>query len=104
MAISVTTGRRHLPEALTRALTVSAVVFWVSLKVKMADRYWLPTSLPWRFSVVGSCMRKNHFSSNSSSDKVLGSKTTLTDSAWPDLLSWVSSYFGLGSQPPVYPD
>jgi hypothetical protein len=63
--ISVTTGRFHLPLASTRALTSSAVFFWASEVKKMAERYWVPTSFPWRFFVVGSCMRKNHFSSSS---------------------------------------
>ena len=50
---------------------------------KIADRYCEPTSLPWRFFVVGSCMRKNHFSSRSAYVSLLGSNTTRTASAWP---------------------
>ena len=30
---------------------------------KIAERYWSPTSGPWRFSWVGSCMRKKPSSS-----------------------------------------
>ena len=31
---------------------------------QIAERYCVPTSFPWRLSVVGSCRRKNHCSSS----------------------------------------
>ena len=39
---------------------------------KIAERYCVPTSFSWRFSVVGSCMRKNHFSSRSAYESFFG--------------------------------
>jgi hypothetical protein len=48
------------------AFTRSAISFCSGVCGKMAERYWVPTSFPWRLSVVGSCSRNNHFSSRSS--------------------------------------
>ena len=48
----------------------------------MPERYCVPTSLPWRFSVVGSWMTKK-ISSISRSVIRAGSKRTRTTSAWP---------------------
>ena len=47
-----------------------------------AERYCVPTSAPWRLSVVGSCERKNQ-SSSAENATLLGSKVTCTHSAWP---------------------
>ena len=49
---------------------------------KMAERYWSPTSGPWRLSWVGSWIMKNP----SSSWRYVtfdGSNVTFTTSAWP---------------------
>jgi hypothetical protein len=56
----VVMGRFHLPEASTRAFTRSAVVFCSAVWAKIAERYCVPTSLPWQLSVVRSCSLKNH--------------------------------------------
>jgi hypothetical protein len=60
----VVTGRGHAPEASTRAITARAVASCSGDCGKMAERYCVPTSLPWRFFVVGSCSLKNHCSSS----------------------------------------
>ena len=62
----VVIGRFHLPDASTRAFTRSAAARCSGDCGKIAERYCVPTSLPWRLSVVGSCSRKNHCSSSSS--------------------------------------
>ena len=62
----VVTGRFHLPDAFTRAITRSAVACCSGDCGKIADRYCVPTSFPCRLSVVGSCRRKNHYSISSS--------------------------------------
>ena len=81
--ISVTIGFFQRPDFAARAFTSSAIFRCSGEVTKMAERYCVPTSLPWRFFVVGSCMRKNHFSSRSAYESLLGSNTTRTDSAWP---------------------
>ena len=48
----------------------------------MAERYWVPTSLPCRMPCVGSWFSQNTLSS-SSYDTRAGSNTTSTTSAWP---------------------
>ena len=48
----------------------------------MAERYWVPTSLPWRLGVVGSWMVKKT-ASRSRNPTTAGSKVTRTTSAWP---------------------
>ena len=50
---------RSLPRARLRRRAPSPPrrrVRWLSEVTKIAERYWVPTSLPWRLSVVGSCM------------------------------------------------
>src|SRR6266702_6305759 len=69
----------------------------------MAERYWVPTSLPWRLSVVGSWIVKNT-SSSSRYEISSGSKVTWTTSAWPVVPVHTSSYEGWGTCPPAYPD
>jgi hypothetical protein len=54
----VVIGCFHLPEASTRAFTRSAALFCSGVCGKIAERYCVPTSLPWRFSVVGSSSLK----------------------------------------------
>jgi hypothetical protein len=48
----------------------------------MPERYCVPTSLPWRFSVVGSWMAKKISRISRSVMRVV-SKLTRTTSAWP---------------------
>ena len=62
----VVIGCFHLPDASTRARTCSAVRCCSGVWGKIAERYCVLTSLPWRLSVVGSRSLKNHRSSNSS--------------------------------------
>ena len=49
---------------------------------KIADRYWVPTSWPCRFSVVGSWMVKK-IERISRRPILAGSRRTCTTSAWP---------------------
>ena len=62
----VVIGRFHFPDASTRAFTRSAIVFCSGVWGKIAERYCVPTSFPWRLRVVGSWSLKNHCSSRSS--------------------------------------
>ena len=48
----------------------------------MAERYWVPTSLPWRMPWVGSWFSQKS-RSISSYEVLVGSKTTSTASVWP---------------------
>jgi hypothetical protein len=50
----------------------------------MPERYCVPTSLPWRFRLVGSWMVKK-ISRISRYEMRCGSKLTFTTSAWPVL-------------------
>ena len=50
--------------------------------VKIAERYCVPTSQPWRFFCVGSCSFQN-VSTSSAYEISLGSNVTSTASAWP---------------------
>ena len=68
----------------------------------MADRYWVPTSLPCRIPWVGSWFSQKIFSS-CSYDTSAGRNTTCTTSAWPVRPLHTSSYVGLGVIPPAYP-
>ena len=68
----------------------------------MADRYWVPTSLPCRMPCVGSCASKNTLS-NRSKGSTDGSKTARTTSACPVSPEQTSSYVGYGVKPPAYP-
>ena len=49
---------------------------------KMAERYWVPTSAPWRLRVVGSWMEKKT-SRMSLNPMREGSKVSWMTSAWP---------------------
>src|SRR5690606_24637920 len=69
----------------------------------MADRYWVPISLPCRLSCVGSCAMKNA-SSSSSYEISAGRYTTLMASAWPVRPVVTCLYVGLATLPPVYPE
>src|SRR5690606_31261935 len=69
----------------------------------MADRYWVPISLPCRLSCVGSCAMKNA-SSSSSYEISAGRYTTLMASAWPVRPVVTCLYVGLATFPPVYPE
>ena len=48
----------------------------------MAERYCVPTSLPWRMPWVGSCPSQK-IRSMSSYEVFAGSKATSTTSVWP---------------------
>ena len=48
----------------------------------MPDRYWVPTSLPWRMPWVGSWFSQNS-RSTSSNEISAGPNTTSTTSLWP---------------------
>src|SRR5581483_11981721 len=68
----------------------------------MMERYWGPTSLPWRSTVVGSWTRKKT-SRICSYVIFLGSNVTWTTSACPVSPSQTASYEGLDKVPPEYP-
>ena len=53
-AISVTIGRRKRPEVSTSALRGARASSCSASWKKIAERYWVPTSGPWRLSWVGS--------------------------------------------------
>jgi hypothetical protein len=66
----------------------------------MAERYWVPTSLPWRMPWVGSWLSQK-MRSRASYDVTAGSNTTSTASVWPVRPPHTSSYVGLGVKPPA---
>lgn len=65
----------------------------------MADRYWVPTSLPCRLAVVGSCAAQKtlHILVY---DVAAVSKTTLTTSVWPVPPVQTPRYVGFSTSPP----
>ena len=66
----------------------------------MPERYWVPTSLPWRMPWVGSCTSKNRLT-RSAYETTFGSKTTRTASVWPVRPEQTSSYDGWAVKPPA---
>ncbi len=56
--MSVTMGASHTPSASRSRTTASATTFCSSEWWKITDRYCVPTSPPWRLSVVGSWIAK----------------------------------------------
>src|SRR6266704_1515245 len=68
----------------------------------MADRYWVPTSLPWRIPCVGSWFSQKTLSRSANVTRA-GSYTTWTTSACPVYPEQTSSYVGFGVTPPAYP-
>src|SRR3954447_24525704 len=69
----------------------------------MADRYWVPTSWPWRLSVVGSCVCQKAFKRSSNLISA-GSKVIWMTSAWPVRPVETASYEGWPTLPPLYPE
>ena len=61
----------------------------------MAERYCVPTSLPWRMPCVGSCPSQK-MRSISMKLVLAGSHTTSTASVWPVLPEQTSWYVGFG--------
>ena len=53
----MTIRRRRADCSASRAATASAC--WSAPWQKIAERYWLPKSQPWRFGVVGSWIDQN---------------------------------------------
>src|ERR671918_172425 len=68
----------------------------------MADRYWLPMSLPCPMYCVGSWFSQNT-ARRSSRLTCSGSNATSTASVWPVIDVHVSWYVGFGVCPPEYP-
>jgi hypothetical protein len=66
----------------------------------MAERYCVPTSLPWRMPWVGSWISKNLFT-RSAYDTTVGSKTMRTASVCPVRPEQTSSYDGCAVWPPA---
>ena len=64
--IWVTMGLFQRPDFCAWSRAISATLRCSGEVTKIADRYCDPTSFPCRSRVVGSCIRKNHFSSSSS--------------------------------------
>src|SRR2546426_8629748 len=69
----------------------------------MTERYCVPTSWPWRLSVVGSCTVKNT-SSRSLSEITFGSNVIWLTSACPVRPVHTCSYDGFATVPPEKPD
>jgi len=59
-----------------------AAWYWARVWQWITERYWVPTSLPWRMPWVGSWPSQNSRSSVAKST-CAGSYTTRTTSAWP---------------------
>src|SRR5699024_4230514 len=72
------------------------------VEARIAERYWVPLSLPCLMPCVGSCHSKN-VASSFSTGSTCGSNTTRTASVCPVAPEQTSSYVGLGVQPPAYP-
>ena len=76
-----------------------AIAYCSGVWVKIADRYSVPTSLPWRKPCVGSWSSQK-VRSSCSSEICFGSYTTRTASAWPVFPEHDSRYVGFGVVPP----
>ena len=81
-------------------MAARAAVSWSASCANTAERYWVPTSFPCRFLVVGSWVPKKT-SSSAGYGSTAGSKVMRSASAWPVSPSHTRAYVGFGRWPPT---